>query len=491
MLKLERNKLCPCGSGRKYKKCCLNEVDEQYMQLKKADHPWLSPDLLKAMSLVTGLKTGIKETAPDLSQMEEAVEQINKSYFIPGLDDKKPDDYLYHLNSVFVDLLTKDTFFQKMRLDLKQGLDLLAKAEKKIREIDNQDKDKKDNKDNKDNRGNKEDKEAKAAAFTNVLREWLATHIDQRKNDWFAWQLMKGLRQRSYSLEERASLLFNLHATLSEARAEDNPFWEGFLRVVLQESYDALNQMEDLVGVGDDGLLVMEKGHTFDLDKIDDLMKQNPTFRFGIEKKISEITGSILEMFSKGKLNLDVPPYTVFSGLLAMQNILRDTGTGQPSKKTGAHDAHRLLDKVNFVTSHPQKDTILQAISKQWLSDYGLFAQALYQNLEQWLNTKGKEGPESERENVEQCMAVLGSGHEVKLSFSLYLFAVVSFFNLQDSALLLDSQRIEKSTGIEGDMLFTREGMEQYARRLLEEDNNSTAAEHVKKYKEQLAEKSG
>ena len=487
MLKLERNKLCPCGSGRKYKKCCLNEVDEQYMQLKKADHPWLSPDLLKAMSLVTGLKTGIKETAPDLSQMEEAVEQINKCYFIPGLDDKKPDDYLYHLNSVFVDLLTKDAFFQKMRLDLNQGLDLLAKAEKKIQEIDDQDK---NNKDNKDNKGNKENKEAKAAAFTNVLREWLATHIDQRKNDWFAWQLMKGLRQRSYSLEERASLLFNLHVTLSEVRAEDNPFWEGFLRVVLQESYDALNQMEDLVGVGDDGLLAMEKGQNFDMDKINDLMKQNPTFRFGIEKKISEATGSILEMFSKGKLELDVPPYTVFSGLLAMQNILQDTGTGQPPEETGVQDAHKLLDKVNFVTSHPQKDTILKAISKQWLSDYGLFAQALYQNLEQWLNTKGKEGLESEREKVEQCMAVLGSGHEVKLSFSLYLFAVVSFFNMQDSVLVLDSQRIEKSTGVKGDMLFTREGMERYAR-LLEEESNSTAAEHVRKYKEQLAEKSG
>lgn len=28
-MKLGRNELCPCGSGKKYKKCCLRKTDEQ------------------------------------------------------------------------------------------------------------------------------------------------------------------------------------------------------------------------------------------------------------------------------------------------------------------------------------------------------------------------------------------------------------------------------------------------------------------------------
>lgn len=28
-MKIGRNEPCPCGSGKKYKKCCLNKTDEQ------------------------------------------------------------------------------------------------------------------------------------------------------------------------------------------------------------------------------------------------------------------------------------------------------------------------------------------------------------------------------------------------------------------------------------------------------------------------------
>ena len=28
-MKIGRNESCPCGSGKKYKKCCLNKSDEQ------------------------------------------------------------------------------------------------------------------------------------------------------------------------------------------------------------------------------------------------------------------------------------------------------------------------------------------------------------------------------------------------------------------------------------------------------------------------------
>lgn len=30
-MKIGRNDPCPCGSGKKYKRCCLNKAKEQYL----------------------------------------------------------------------------------------------------------------------------------------------------------------------------------------------------------------------------------------------------------------------------------------------------------------------------------------------------------------------------------------------------------------------------------------------------------------------------
>ncbi len=38
--KISRNDPCPCGSGKKYKKCCLQHIDEQH----KGNEPWVDEE---------------------------------------------------------------------------------------------------------------------------------------------------------------------------------------------------------------------------------------------------------------------------------------------------------------------------------------------------------------------------------------------------------------------------------------------------------------
>ena len=44
--KTGRNDLCPCGSGKKYKKCCMKHIEVQHIDSK----PWMDEDGMHIVS---------------------------------------------------------------------------------------------------------------------------------------------------------------------------------------------------------------------------------------------------------------------------------------------------------------------------------------------------------------------------------------------------------------------------------------------------------
>ena len=40
MVKIRRNSVCPCGSGKKYKKCCVNRLTDREITYKNKIHEW-------------------------------------------------------------------------------------------------------------------------------------------------------------------------------------------------------------------------------------------------------------------------------------------------------------------------------------------------------------------------------------------------------------------------------------------------------------------
>lgn len=498
LLKMQRNKLCPCDSGKKYKKCCHDRVEEQEKLWKNEGYYWMSPEMKQALALVSGLEPDKKEEVPDFTQLKEAADELDKGIFNKELEIKAIDDYISRLLSAFTDLLKKDDYFQEMRLSLTQGIDILQKANNKMSEEEPA----QDHGQDQEQEQEQGQQDKMAVVLQEVIRNWLAEQIDERRNDWFLWKMMDGLRKRSYTLEERATLLFSIYNTLSQ-KAEVNQFWDSLIRVVISESFQALNQLGEITGEGDDSSLAAEDAEDgFITEKMNELMQQNPTYRREVMARISEISSFTMDMISEGKLKLELPPYAVLGGLLAAKQTLRENaervdrkeneerGGANGDKEKSAQLYQKLMEKVQYLVSLLKEENMMETMSKNWIADYDLFIDSTRQVMEQWLQTEGKENPKRERELIKQASAILGSGHEARLSFFLYLAAVAFFLEKKKSVetkwdgevLVFDNPRLEKETGQKAEELFTSDGLEQYAKSL-EEEQKTGASQHVRKYK--------
>ena len=75
-----RNETCYCGSGKKYKKCCL-QLDEQKLQ------QWILPkppgDSFKLAKTIHDIKKGLKELA--LAQKEHIIIWLSKEHIQDNL----------------------------------------------------------------------------------------------------------------------------------------------------------------------------------------------------------------------------------------------------------------------------------------------------------------------------------------------------------------------------------------------------------------------
>ncbi|MDX9872999.1 MAG: SEC-C domain-containing protein [Clostridia bacterium] len=76
---IERNETCPCGSGRKYKKCCQVAVEEQAAQWK---NKWLfvNEKMAGYLGLIGGLSKGNGQPVK-LEKLEEILEGLSTKIF--------------------------------------------------------------------------------------------------------------------------------------------------------------------------------------------------------------------------------------------------------------------------------------------------------------------------------------------------------------------------------------------------------------------------
>ena len=84
-MNLQRNDTCPCDSGKKYKKCCLNQVEEFYRKLQEEDFHWITPSFKQAISLLCGMRKREEEIVPDYAQVVASLDELDKNFFNPNL----------------------------------------------------------------------------------------------------------------------------------------------------------------------------------------------------------------------------------------------------------------------------------------------------------------------------------------------------------------------------------------------------------------------
>lgn len=88
MMKIGRNATCPCGSGKKYKKCCLNNT--QQTKRTHSDHNGFIQQLPREISQKTPLKTSRIQVRPYiLAKMCDPTEQQVQELFLNRSELKK------------------------------------------------------------------------------------------------------------------------------------------------------------------------------------------------------------------------------------------------------------------------------------------------------------------------------------------------------------------------------------------------------------------
>jgi SEC-C motif len=123
--KIGRNDLCPCGSGKKYKKCCLNKVrGSQEKVLTKEDVviTGMDPSSVDDVKLKQDFEVvkasrdsyfSSMDNAPVYESIEEAFESIRKEGFIPVLEIKRDFDFGTYYE---VALVCKHAYSEELRI---------------------------------------------------------------------------------------------------------------------------------------------------------------------------------------------------------------------------------------------------------------------------------------------------------------------------------------------------------------------------------------
>lgn len=84
--KLGRNDLCPCGSGKKYKKCCLKEVSPEITEIAKIDKSWYQLRKTEGIVIDKHLLLYISKELPLENMLESALSEFFPDDFPEELD---------------------------------------------------------------------------------------------------------------------------------------------------------------------------------------------------------------------------------------------------------------------------------------------------------------------------------------------------------------------------------------------------------------------
>ncbi|WP_192868101.1 SEC-C domain-containing protein [Calderihabitans maritimus] len=445
----ERNEPCPCGSGRKYKKCCRNTVEDYYMSWREKDWSLMEPPFAQALAALCGLRPDRDERVPGVEEVEEALSYIEDNFF----QKEKEEDLVAFLSGManeFMRLLKEDEYFRHIRLSLDEAVDLSEHLDEHVSEL-----------------GQDPDREAFENVFEAVMTEWLEKMGEEENGD-LAWKIFFGLRQKGYALRERAALLFALKLFSEKIRTATNPFWEAVVRVSIFEAWKGMEELEKFRE--NEGKVTMEE-----------ILEKYPIIKKDISQrhyiKLLPAIGLILT----GRLEFKLPAYAVLGGILKAvehqaKRVLEEGKSDFP--------AEDLSEKLKDLSPDDELNRLL--VETAWDIDYEIFVDTAVTFLDNWLHNEGKDETEEVREAVKVLKESFGDSlvdSSATVYFMHYVLCLAHAFGRREASLPVLGD--EKGPGIAWEQIYTPEGLEAYAR-YLEKMGKPEAAEHVRRVKEEV-----
>lgn len=211
---ISRNENCICGSGKKFKKCCMATLEMLARRFNNTGRWfWLEPKLSLFIAMTCGLPCREGEYVPSVAEMEEALDYISETVYVDeGKDEQIAgiDDFL----GILEDLLRKEEKFKTMLLP-EEFMDKFADlVNKKF-----------------DNHKEKPSSDKIIEIIEKVSEDILSQYVDEERSAELCILISHALRFRQYIKKERAALVFAIFTCLIDSGV--NPVWDQILRATI------------------------------------------------------------------------------------------------------------------------------------------------------------------------------------------------------------------------------------------------------------------
>lgn len=211
-----RNEPCPCGSGKKFKRCCREAVEKLMLHWNNRGRwPWISPQLQKALSLVCGLSPSEGEAPPPVSAVEQALDNLAETVFAKE-DDDALIDAMFSKWEIFAAMLEEGECFGDLRFPEEAVESFLEDLEEKLGFMNEE-----------------PDEEEIEELFEKEMDRLLPRLVNRQMTEGLAWKLIKALRREAFDPEKQSAVLLTLLTCLGGGV---NPVWEIIFRISASEA---------------------------------------------------------------------------------------------------------------------------------------------------------------------------------------------------------------------------------------------------------------
>lgn len=226
ILEVERNAPCICGSGLKYKRCCLFTMEKLQRHWDREKYFWLSPELAFALAMVCGLPREEGEIIPTLAEIEEALDDITERVY-EAEDEQKGMECLFDMFAEFQELVKNDVALEHLFFPAEYVAEFLDITEDKIESL-----------------GYEPEEEDVQEIFDDCLEQFLKMVVDKELQEALTLDLVSVMRKRTYDLEERVALINALISSLMESG--DSIVWEAIFRASVWDFFNSDEDEEDI-----------------------------------------------------------------------------------------------------------------------------------------------------------------------------------------------------------------------------------------------------
>lgn len=375
-----RNDPCPCGGGRKYKRCCLPQVEENIRAIAgiiNVPEPLSFPQLdafVTALGLITGLRPDAHEEPPTPAALLSLFAELLQAFL-----DAESEEKIAAVHEQLASFLEDTNPGKDLRLDPVRFKELLQSTEVP------------DSEEDEDYTDEDEEYEKRAA-------EVLTSLVTPEFIEEAVWQIIAWLRSREVGQEHWKSLLWGLWLAL-DTNVADNPLWHTLASIAYSEYKAGRAALLDLVekhqltrGDWENGL--SEEA----LQDLQEVLAHHPSLEADLSETSWKQIVPALGALSDGTISFSVPPYAVVNALVDM--CLASQQTFGVNASPGSPESWLQSLQLQLW------DLIRENV---WERDYEVFLEEVEKALQAWAEAHAAAEPEL-AESVDLLLSSLGNG---------------------------------------------------------------------------------